>query len=195
MNMRKIICLSLALGVMLLARHPVICAQENKPDTKAGDKQGTKTEKKEQVEIPESAPRPVTAYRLDLSINELADGRKVNTRHYSSNTTSDSSPQWLQVGTRVPVQNEGGKFDYLDVGTRINTRITRWTTPMTLTINADITSFATPEESTRQHPLLRQAHIEGTVPITSEKPIVVGVADDPASNRQFQLEVTITVIK
>jgi hypothetical protein len=33
--------------------------------------------------------KPVEAYRLDFSINELEDGKKINTRQYSMNLTKD----------------------------------------------------------------------------------------------------------
>jgi hypothetical protein len=171
---------ALAIGVFLCAMQSLVHAQ----DVKQGTKEETKT----------SGPRAITAYRLDISINELEDGKKVNARHYSINTTSDAStgPQILQIGTRVPVQSEEGKFTYLDVGTRITARIASWVTPMTVNVSADISSFATPDEATKGgHPLLRQVRIEGTVPISMEKPTVVGTADDPGSKREFQLEVTV----
>jgi hypothetical protein len=170
----------LAAVVFLCAMHPAVRAQDVKQETKEESKS--------------SAQRPITAYRLDISINELEDGKKVNARHYSINTTSDSSPQALQIGTRVPVQTEPGKFTYLDIGTRIVVRIAPWVTPMTVNVSANISSFATPDEATKLpgNPLLRQVQIEGTVPIIMDKPTVVGTADDPASKRQFQLEVTTT---
>ena len=88
------------------------------------------------------------------------------------------------------MQSEEGKFTYLDIGTRIVARIASYVTPMTLNVSADISSLATPDESTHGgHPLLRQVRIEGTVPMVSDKPMIVGSVDDPNSKRQFQLEV------
>lgn len=163
-----------------------LCAHELRGQTPAA-----KPETKEEGKA--SAPRPVTAYRLDIAINELEDGKKINTRRYSINTTSDSNPQSLRIGTRVPVESETGKFTYLDVGTNINARIATWVTPMTVNVFAEVSSFATPEDATkvRGNPLLRQIRIEGTVPITTDKPIVVGTVDDPTSRRTFQLELTV----
>ena len=170
-----------ALAITMLLCAPLTRAQDAKSDTKP-----------EAREAATPAPRPTTAYRLDISINELEDGKKINSRRYSINTTSNSSPQALQIGTRVPVQSEEGKFTYLDVGTRITARIAADVAPMTLNVSADISSLASPDEATKGgHPLLRQIRIEGTVPMVTDKPIIVGTVDDPNSNREFQLEVTV----
>lgn len=178
--------LILAVTLFLCASRPLMYGQDAKLDNKPATKDETKP----------AGPRPITAYRLDIFINEMEDGKKVNTRRYHINTTSDSSPQGLEIGTRVPVQSEEGKFTYLDVGTRITARIASYVTPMTLNVSADISSLATPEESTRGgHPLLRQVRIEGTVPMISDKPIIVGAVDDPNSKREFQLEVTVTKLQ
>ncbi len=177
-------------AVFVFALTVFLCAQ---PSTYAQDaKEESKPQAKEEARPTPSAPRPITAYRLDIAINELADGKKVNTRRYTMNTTSEGSPQQLQIGTRVPIQSETGKFQYLDVGTRIMEKITSWVSPMTLNLSADISSLASPEESTHGGgPLLREVRIEGTVPMVTDKPILVGTVDDPNSNREFQLEVTI----
>jgi hypothetical protein len=44
-------------------------------------------------------------------------------------------------------------------------------------------------------PVLRQLRISGATIVTTGKPIVIGVVDDPNSKRQFQLEVTATKLK
>ncbi len=44
----------------------------------------------------------VDAYRLDVSFNELEDGKKLNTRHYSIDLTG-GRPEDIKIGTRVPV--------------------------------------------------------------------------------------------
>ena len=44
-----------------------------------------------------SSERKVAAYRLDFSINELEDGKKINERHYSMKTLDTF--QELKIGT------------------------------------------------------------------------------------------------
>jgi hypothetical protein len=68
--------------------------------------------------------KPVQAYRLDFSFNELADGKTTNTRRYSINLTAGQSNE-IKIGTRVPVTsgtstvNMASQYQYLDVGTNI----------------------------------------------------------------------------
>jgi len=141
-------------------------------------------------------PKQVAAYRLDFSINELEDGKKINTRHYSTNLTDDNTTQELKIGTRVPVESGDGKFDYLDVGTNIRARLVSFKLPMSMDVRAEISNFATPDESPRNgHPLLRQMVISGNPTVITDKPIIIGSVDDPNSKREYQLEVTVTKLK
>jgi hypothetical protein len=68
------------------------------------------------------AEKPVHAYRVDFSLNELEDGKKINTRQYSVNVNSDESNE-IKIGTRVPVESKEEEFQYLDVGTNVWCRI------------------------------------------------------------------------
>ncbi|MGB9195881.1 MAG: hypothetical protein WCB53_03030, partial [Terriglobales bacterium] len=70
----------------------------------------------------QKATVPLEAYRVDFSINELEDGKKVNTRQYSMDLTKDQ-PQDIKIGTKVPVETKEGAFQYLDVGTSISGRL------------------------------------------------------------------------
>jgi hypothetical protein len=141
--------------------------------------------------------RQATAYHLDFSLNELEDGKKLNTRRYAMNLTdSEGGAQNLKIGTRVPMQVEPGKFEYLDLGTSISARMTVWTTPIVLNLSADISSFATPDEAMKnEHPLVREMRISGSTVLVLNKPIIVGSVDDPNSRRQFQLEVVVSKLQ
>jgi hypothetical protein len=141
----------------------------------------------------ESTQREVGAYHLDFSINELADGKKINSRKYSMNITDEGKSKELKIGTRVPIESENGKFEYLDVGTSITVQLVSWQTPLSLDVIVDISNFATPEDATRGgRPILRQIRISTRTPIALGKSVVAGSVDDPNSNHQFQLEVTAT---
>src|ERR1700678_2557190 len=75
--------------------------------------------------------KPVHAYRLDFSLNELEGEKKINTRHYSMNLNVPGDRQDIKIGTRVPVASASfpasapsgsvvsTEFQYLDVGTHI----------------------------------------------------------------------------
>jgi hypothetical protein len=145
-------------------------------------------------------PKPTAAYRLDFSINELEDGKKINTRRYSMDLTDARSVgvgQSLKIGTRVPVQSEQGKFEYLDIGTNINAGLMNWAKPMGLSVSAEISSFPASNEgrSSGTPPLIRQLRIEGSTVIILDKPMIIGSVDDPDSKRQFQLEVIVTKLQ
>ena len=144
---------------------------------------------------PTAAPRAlpaVSAYHLDFAVDELQNGKKINTRKYSMNLTEEGKSRELKIGTRVPIESDG-KVNYLDVGTTIAAQMVSWQTPLSLDVVVDISSFATPDEATRgPHPLLRHIQISARTPVIFGKAMVVGSVDDSNSDRQFQLEVTVT---
>lgn len=139
------------------------------------------------------------AYRLDFSLHELEDGKKVNTRQYSMNLIQGvQAAQWqeLKIGTRVPVEMKQGEVQYLDVGTNISARLQEIKSALELDVRADLSNFTTPDQEGKSRmPLLRQLRISGATIITTGKPMVVGAVDDPNSKRQYQLEVTATKLR
>jgi hypothetical protein len=144
-----------------------------------------------------NAERPekrAAAYRLDFSINELEDGKKINERHYSMKTLDTF--QELKIGTRVPVEAEHGSFQYLDVGTNIRSRVFDSQGLPGLDVKVDISNFALPDQAKGGgQPIVRQMVISGSTLVTLDKPMLIGVVDDPNSKREFQLEVTVTKLK
>jgi hypothetical protein len=136
-----------------------------------------------------------SATHLEFSINELEDGKKINVRHYSMNLTEGSSKD-LKIGTRVPVEAEQGKFQYLDIGTSIHARIYGKDDAPVLDVQAEVSNLAVSDQGTRLgQPIVRQMIISGNTILVYDKPIVVGAVDDPNSKRQYQLEVTATKMK
>lgn len=149
---------------------------------------------------PQPPARQSVAFRLDLSINELVEGKKVNSRHYSMNVASQTGNggfQQLKIGTRVPVQSEEGKegkFEYLDLGTSITVHMSPAfpTSPATIDVNAEIASIADPDQAKLPRPLLRQVRLSGSLPLIPDKQMVIASADDPDSNHEFQLTILAT---
>ena len=141
------------------------------------------------------ATAPATAYRLDFSLNESEEGKKVNTRQYSMNL-QPNNPESLKIGSRVPVESEQGKFQYLDIGTNIKSRLIERDNGLDLSVWADESSIAFAEPSGRlRQPIVRQLSIEAGTIVTLGKPVLIGSVDDPGSKRQFQLEFTVTKLK
>ncbi len=156
--------------------------------------------------------KPVHAYRLDFSLNELEGEKKVNTRHYSINLNVPGDRQEIKIGTRVPVAtgsypasaSSGSaatpvtQFQYLDVGTHIWCSMKEHSDELELHAESEISNID--DEPVREKygvsdPVIRQIKISGSTVVVPGKPIVIGSADDPTSNRQFQLEVTVTKLR
>jgi hypothetical protein len=117
------------------------------------------------------------------------------TRQYSMNLNADDANE-IKIGTRVPVEAKQGEFQYLDVGTNIWCRIGERANGLPLSVRAEISNFALPDQQTQNsHPVLRQLSIRASTLAQLGKPMVVGSVDDPNSKRQFQLEVTVTKLK
>jgi hypothetical protein len=147
-------------------------------------------------ELARKAEKILNAYRLDFFVNEMEDGKKVNTRQYSMNLNSDNSNE-LKIGTRVPVEAKQGEFQYLDVGTSIWSHLQERSGALDLSVRAEVSNFALPEQNQGRdmRPVLRQLKINASTLALLGKPMLVGSVDDPNSKRQFQLEVTVTKLK
>jgi hypothetical protein len=138
---------------------------------------------------------PLEAYRLEFSLNEMEDGRKINSRQYSTELATNESNE-IKIGTRVPVETKDGEFQYLDIGTNIFARLEESRGQTELIVRAESSNFTTPEHDPRDmRPVIRQMKFGGSTLLPLTKTIVIGSADDPNSKRQFQLEVTVTKIK
>jgi len=145
----------------------------------------------------EDLNNPLTAFRLDFTLTESEDGKRINTRHYSMNLVPGYTPSnEIKIGSRVPVEGKQGEMQYVDVGTNLWSRMTERGDSLQLEVRAEISSFATPEQENRNSmPLLRQLRINASTVASPGKPVVVGVVDDPNSKRQYALEVTVTKIR
>ena len=134
------------------------------------------------------------AYRLDFSINELEDGKTINSRKYSLNLNANDSNE-IKIGTRVPVESKHEEFQYLDIGTSIWSKLQMRNGQLELAVRAETSNFATPDQAHDTRPVIRQFKINGSTLVTLGKPMMIGSVDDPNSKRQFQLEVTVTKLR
>jgi hypothetical protein len=149
--------------------------------------------------------KPLESYRLDFSFNEVADGKIVNTRHYSMNLTAGNSDE-IKIGTRVPVPSEktsagpgsperDTQFQYIDVGTNIWSQLREHGDELMLVVRSEVSNLDVDSVGSGSLPVVRQIKISGDTLLVVGKPIMIGSADDPNSKRQFQLEVTVTKLK
>lgn len=160
----------------------------------------------------EAEPRgPIPAYHAEFALNELDEGKKINTRQYGMDLVAQrqgdpgyirdlARSKALKIGTRVPVEIEQGKVEYIDIGTSIRCQIIEDETGLSLDAHAEVSSLV-PRTSTDSYrpnttsPILRQLSIEATTAITPGKLTSLGTVDDPDSKRQFQLEVTVSRLR
>jgi hypothetical protein len=146
---------------------------------------------------PDQREKPIQPYRLDFSMNELENGKKINSRHYSIDLTAGTADQ-IKIGTRVPVAMEGSSWQYMDVGTNIWANLREGAGELQLEVRSDASNLDT--SSTHDHsavsaPIVRQIQINGSTLLVTGKVIVIGTVDDPNSNREFQLEVIATKLR
>ena len=148
------------------------------------------------------ATEPGHAYRLDFTVSELEEGKKINTRQYSMNLNAGDQSE-IKIGTRVPVEVKQGEIQYLDVGTSIWCRLRdradhiAWLSDdVMLNVRSDLSNFAIPDQQGQSiRPAIRQMKIDSSAIASPGKSTVIGAVDDPNSKRQFQLEVVVTKLK
>jgi hypothetical protein len=147
--------------------------------------------------------KPVRPYRLDFSFNEIADGKTVNTRHYSMNLTAGGGDE-IKIGARVPVATGSGpngtslgQYQYMDIGTQIWAQLRDQGDDLVLLVRGEVSNLDMDagDHASALPPVVRQIKINGDTLLVVGKPIVIGSADDPNSKRQFQLEVMVTKLK
>jgi hypothetical protein len=173
---------------------------------------GTATSRAQESGSPKAAeaPKPLPAYHLDFSLNELEGGKKINNRQYSMDLIAlregDRNVRFsygkdLKIGTRVPVETDQGKMEYLDIGTKIYCMaMVDETGQITLDARAEVSSLVPRSDTDTYHPasrnpVVRQVSIQASAAVTPGKPTSLGTVDDPDSKRQFQLEVIVTKLR
>jgi hypothetical protein len=148
---------------------------------------------------PTRPPRTVSWYRVDLTVNEFEDAKKMNARHYTLHINDSGDRSNTKFGTRVPVPMGSGStnsFNYIDVGLNISLRIAgERGEHNVLEMGFELSSFAIPEQAKQTAPgvpILRQVQTSNSMPLTISKPVVVASLDDPNSTKRYQFEVTLT---
>ena len=162
--------------------------------TMAHAQEASKTDSDNNKTKAERPNQPVHAYRVDFSINEMEAGKKINTRHYTLNENSGAYTM-LSISSRVSVATPEMPHDTLEIGTHINCSVKELGEDIALDVHSDFSNFFSPDEQHSTRPVFRHVDINGSTLATPGKPVVIGALDDPSSDRQFQLEATVTRLK
>ena len=127
-------------------------------------------------------------------MNELEDGKKINTRQYSLNSECRRRATKSRSARASRSRRDTNSFSTWTWArvSGADRGAPGW--QQRLPVRADISNFAIPEQGTghESRPVVRQFKINASTLALPGKPMVVGSVDDPNSKRQFQLEVTVT---
>jgi hypothetical protein len=147
------------------------------------------------------APEPPSRYyHLEFAVQELgADGKVMNSRSYTATvrtgrTEHNSS---IRTGSRVPVQNSAGGFQYMDIGINIDAVDAREADgKLAVSLTADVSSLASPAGVSQvSTTVVRSNRWQAPVLVPLNKPTVVFRSDALDTKGNMQLVVTATPLQ
>jgi hypothetical protein len=141
------------------------------------------------------------SYHLSFVVQELDNGRVINSRAYSM-IMSEMGQSSIRAGEKVPYSSTTGantEWQQIDVGVNIDCRGLQATANgVSLNIKADISSVMESHGANSPPPslpIIRNNQWESNVVLPLKQPSVLFSSDDPASKRTMQLQLTITPIR
>lgn len=144
-------------------------------------------------------------YHLDFVVKELEGGKVINSREYGMSIATAENPAMdafnqrsIRTGTKVPVQSEPGKVNYLDVGVSIDCKkVVETAGKLAMEVSAEVSSVADPEGSSaaRGLPMIVQNRWNSQVMVALGRPTVLFSSDEVTSKRVVELELTATELK
>ena len=178
--MRKAISIRLAIAVLAFCL-PLIpnsaSAQEEKGKEPAATEQ-----------------KPHVAYRIELNVREIEDGKRLNSRNYMM-LVEDGVPGRIRVQNRVPYSSGGTQYQYQNVGMSIDCTPHERGESVALVIHVEFEGVAPPPATNLASPVFRSDRTEVEPIVTLGKPTLVASMDDTESNRRYEIEVTATKVK
>ncbi|MGD0221251.1 MAG: hypothetical protein ABSF71_02865 [Terriglobia bacterium] len=150
----------------------------------------------------EPQPKPTDSYKVEFTVNELENGKKINSRSYLMLVRADAIPKFtdmkhLRVGSKVPYATGTGanSIQYQDVGMNIDCRLL----PMgngnvVIDTNWDYSSVGGEQgvNHDTQNPVFRQVRSSVEAVVPADKPTVIAEMDDVASTHRYVFEVKVT---
>jgi len=148
----------------------------------------------------ESQSKPTDSYKVEFAVNEIENGRKINSRSYMMLLRAEPLPKWtdrqrIRVGSRVPFATAGDSFQYQDVGMNIDCRLMPiGNGNIAIDANLEYSSLEGGPGANPQHPVFRQVRSGGEAVVAPDKPTVIAEMDDVASTHRYVFEVKVTKI-
>lgn len=146
-----------------------------------------------------AAPVAGNTYRVQYTVSELADGKRINSRSYETliQEPAGAGVQWTQVrvGNRVPIPGEK-EPRYIEVGISIDTGLQREGGQMVMKTRFELTSLA-PEQgtSTVGSPVLRSVKFNSDHVVMTGQKVVISSGEDVNTNHRFEVEALLTRMK
>lgn len=149
-------------------------------------------------------PAPTTAaagstYRVQYTVSELAEGKRVNSRTYETLVQEPSGGQvsWTQIrmGNRIPVPGEK-ESHYVDIGLSIDTGLQHEGGQLVMKTRFELTSVAPEQGSTPSAlPVLRSIRFNSDHLVGTGQKVLVSSGDDVNTNHRFEVEAVLTRLK
>jgi hypothetical protein len=147
--------------------------------------------------------RSATWYRIQIAINEMEDGKKINTRNYSMDTEDNGRQASMKVGSRLPVPRSSTSSDswqYIDVGLEIECwigfREGYHDNKLGLTTVLDMSSVVDANQAKNTAPgipIIRHLRSGTNTAVVLGKPMLIASIEDPTlTNRKYTIEATVT---
>lgn len=183
MNLHSNAVLVFALGGALLAQQVKVADEPVKKQTA------------ERTEVTQE--RPKSLYKLNFSISEVEDGKRLNQRDYTMIGKSNDSPHpSIRIYTRVPVFTKDTQMTYIDAGLDISCSLYEAVQArLEVECDVNISNFVVPEQGPENRtgaPIMRTTHASSWAVLAPGKPSLLSTIDDVNSKKRTQIEVTAT---
>jgi hypothetical protein len=155
----------------------------------------TKTSKTPSASTPEKGNN--NFYRIQFMVNELQDGKKINSRKFTMDT-SEVGRAAAKIGSRVPVPiSNSTQFQYIDIALDITCLVRQREGRLGMQTTFDMSSLGDSGQdgktATPGGPIVRHLSSETDTAVFLGKPTVIATIDDlTIANHQYVLEATVT---
>lgn len=141
------------------------------------------------------APPDFSIYRVSYRVNEVEDGKTVNSRSYTLMTQVGNRAS-TRIGSQVPYST-GKDVQYQNVGMNIDCELLKQGGNLLVSTRLNMNTVAGKEmmPSGAQNPVFGTFQVQDVTSATIGKAAFVGSIDDVASNRHYLIEVTVTAAK
>ncbi len=171
---------------------------------------GQATPPQETAEAKQAQLKETAVYRVEYTVREFEDSKRLNSRAYTvvlspifGKTPQTSAFGRIRASSRVPFEYTDQKvWQYQDIGINIDCALDEAEYGVFVKTTFWSSSVVAPEAATGEGvkpvptaPITRELRFEGRSLISLGKPTVISTLDDVATNRRYEIEVTVTKVE